>query len=255
MDTRGHNRRAWDKWVDKGDRRTVPVTSEQIALVKQGRQPLDLGQRKPLPPGWLPPLAGAKVLCLASGGGQQGPLLAAAGAKVTVFDNSPRQLDQDRMVAKRDGLSIETVEGDMTDLSVFGDGSFDLVVNPVSVCFVENVRAVWAECFRVLRSGGMLHAAFPNPVIYSFDFDLAEKTGELKVIHPLPYADEKALTGEQLKQYVENGGALEYSHSLEELIGGQLDAGFQLTGLIDDSWDSPEAKYMPNCIVTRAIKP
>jgi len=30
--------------------------------------------------------------CLASGGGQQGPVLAAAGAHVTVFDNSPRQL-------------------------------------------------------------------------------------------------------------------------------------------------------------------
>jgi len=253
MDVGGHNRNAWDRWVDQGDRRTVPVTSEEIALVREGKLP-PLGGRKPLPPGWLPPLAG-EVLCLATGGGQQGPLLAAAGAQVTVFDNSPRQLDQDRMVARRDGLSITTVEGDMTNLSVFADGTFDLIVNPVSVCFVENVRAVWAECFRVLRSGGILHAAFPNPVIYTLDDDSIEKSGELKMVHPLPYADEEALSQEQFKRHVENGGALEYSHSLEELIGGQLDAGFQLTGLIEDSWDSPEAKYFPNCIITRAIKP
>ena len=40
-----------------------------------------------MPADWFGDLAGAPVLCLASGGGQQGPLLAAAGARVTVFDN------------------------------------------------------------------------------------------------------------------------------------------------------------------------
>jgi 2-polyprenyl-3-methyl-5-hydroxy-6-metoxy-1,4-benzoquinol methylase len=70
------------------------------------------------------------VLCLASGGGQQGPILAAAGARVTVFDNSPQQLAQDRFVARREGLTLETVEGDMRDLSVFADVSFDLIVHP-----------------------------------------------------------------------------------------------------------------------------
>jgi hypothetical protein len=59
-----------------------------------------------------PPL----ICSLASGGGQQGPILAAAGAKVTVLDNSPRQLEQDRLVAFRHALPVTTVEGDMAEI-------------------------------------------------------------------------------------------------------------------------------------------
>ena len=92
-------------------------------------------------------------MCLASGGGQQGPILAAAGADVTVFDNSPRQLEQDRYVADRDGLHLQTVEGDMRDLSCFPDESFDLIVHPVSNVFVPDVKPVWREAYRVLKPG------------------------------------------------------------------------------------------------------
>ncbi|MET0423076.1 MAG: class I SAM-dependent methyltransferase, partial [Actinoplanes sp.] len=73
-------------------------------------------------------LAGVDVLCLASGGGQQGPTLAAAGARVTVLDNSPRQLEQDELVARRDDVPLRTMLGDMRGLSAFADSSFDLVV-------------------------------------------------------------------------------------------------------------------------------
>jgi 2-polyprenyl-3-methyl-5-hydroxy-6-metoxy-1,4-benzoquinol methylase len=98
---------------------------------------------EPVPRDWFPAgLAGIAVLCLASGGGQQGPVLAAAGADVTVFDNSPRQLARDEEVAARDGLAIRTVLGDMRDLSAFTDGRFDLVLNPVSNVFCPDTRAV-----------------------------------------------------------------------------------------------------------------
>jgi ubiquinone/menaquinone biosynthesis C-methylase UbiE len=100
------------------------------------------------------------VLCLASGGGQQGPILAAAGANVTVFDNSPAQLKQDQLVAERESLSIGTVEGDAADLSAFADASFDLIFNPVSTVFMPDVRAVWKECYRVLHPGGILMTGF-----------------------------------------------------------------------------------------------
>src|SRR5205085_1973198 len=102
-------------------------------------------------PDWFPPVAGLEVLCLASGGGQQGPILAAAGARVTVFDNSPNQLAQDRLVADREGLALETVRGDMADLAAFPDARFDLIVHPCSNMFVPDVRPVWREAFRVLR--------------------------------------------------------------------------------------------------------
>ena len=71
-----------------------------------------------MPVDWLGDVKGKRILCLASGGGQQGPILAAAGARVTVFDNSPAQFEKDRIVAERDGLQIVTELGDMRDLTV-----------------------------------------------------------------------------------------------------------------------------------------
>ena len=132
MDIRAYNRAAWDKNVERQNQWTVPISTETVRRARQGEFELLLTPTKPVPMNWFPELDGTPTLCLASGGGQQGPLLAAAGAVVTVFDNSPKQLEQDRLVANRDGLVIETVKGDMADLSMFADQSFDLIVHPVS---------------------------------------------------------------------------------------------------------------------------
>src|SRR6185295_686017 len=103
------------------------------------------------------------------GGGQQAPILAAAGAIVTTLDFSPKQLAQDRLVAERDGLTLTTVQGDMTDLSMFADESFDLDFHPVSNTYVPEIRPVWREAYRVLRCGGSLLAGFINPINFVFD--------------------------------------------------------------------------------------
>ena len=134
----------------------MPVSSETISRARKGDWDIYLTPKTPVPKSWWPPLKGARVLCLASGGGQQGPILSAAGAKVTVYDNSPKQLGQDRKVADRDCLSIELVEGDMADLSHFSNLSFDLIVNPASTMFSEKVLPVWRESFRALDHGGVL---------------------------------------------------------------------------------------------------
>jgi SAM-dependent methyltransferase len=160
-----YNRQAWDRQVGRGNPYTIPVSNEEIARARKGDWSISLTPTKPVPPDWFPPLGGVDVLCLASGGGQQGPILAAAGAKVTVFDNSPAQLAQDRLVADRDGLVIETVQGDMADLSVFPDARFDLIIHPVSNVFVPDVKPVWREAFRVLKPGGALLKGFMNPCI------------------------------------------------------------------------------------------
>src|SRR5690606_23925477 len=132
LDVRAHNRDAWDRRVCEGNRWTRGVSPEKVQAARDGRWSVVLTPSKPVPQNWFPPLAGAEVLCLACGGGQQGPILAAAGARVTVLDNSPGQLQQDRQVAQREGLELVTVEGDMRDLSMFEDGRFDLVFQPVS---------------------------------------------------------------------------------------------------------------------------
>lgn len=200
---------------------------------------------------------GRDVLGLASGGGQQGPILSAAGANVTVFDQSPKQLDCDRLVATRESLDMRFVRGDMADLSMFDDASFDIVFHPCSNCFAPNVRPVWKEAFRVLRPRGVLMSGFLNPFFYIFDQDLDEK-GILEVKHSLPYSDLARWKSEGRAVSAEKGDSLEFGHLLTDQIGGQIDAGFLLAGFYEDYW-SDEAtnlnKYSPTFIATLAIKP
>lgn len=254
FNVRVHNRAAWDKNVDEGNPWTIPVSPEAVAAARRGEWEIILTPTKPVPKGWFPELSGCNVLCLASGGGQQGPILAAAGADVSVFDNSPKQLEQDRFVAERDGLSLRTVEGDMEDLSAFPDGSFDLIVNPVSTCFTPNVRAVWKEAYRVLRGGGILISGFCNPFIYLFDPE-REKEGILQVRFSLPYSGLSSITEEERVRYYGKDTPIEFSHTLEDLVGGQIAAGFVITGFYEDTFPGELiSDYAPFFIATRAIK-
>jgi len=256
MDVRDYNRKAWNRQVEKGNRWTVPVGPEVTAAARRGEWRLLLTPTIPVPGEWYPPLEGADVLCLASGGGQQGPVLAAAGAKVMVLDNSPRQLAHDREVAERDNLEITLLLGDMRDLSMLEDESFDLVFHPVSNTFIPDVHPVWREAFRVLRPGGVMLAGFTNPIIYLFDTEKEEEQGVLEVRYSLPYSDLESLPRETLEKWMAEDAPLEYSHTLEAQIGGQLEAGFLLAGFYEDR--HPEgllARYMPTFIATRAVKP
>ncbi|CAA9384266.1 MAG: Uncharacterized methyltransferase YbaJ [uncultured Rubrobacteraceae bacterium] len=256
MDVRGYNQEAWDREVERGNQWTLPVGPEVIEAARRGQWDVLLTDSIPVPKAWFPEMRGAEILCLASGGGQQAPVFAAAGARVTVLDNSPGQLAQDRLVAGRDSLELRTVQGDMRDLSLFADGSFDLVFHPVSNLFVPEVRPVWKEAFRVLRRGGNLLAGFLNPAVYIFDADLADSTGELRVRYELPFAASTSLSEEDLRGQIERGEPLEFSHTLEDQIGGQTDAGFVISGFYEDRHrDDPIAAYMPTFVATRATKP
>lgn len=256
MDIRSYNRDAWDREVEgKANPWTHPVAPDVIARARQGDWSVLLTETLPAPREWFPPLQAAEVLCLASGGGQQGPVLAAAGAKVTVFDNSPAQLAQDRLVAEREGLDIRLVEGDAADLSFFPDACFDVVFNPVSTLFMPDVRAVWKEAARVMRPGAVLMSGLMNPVCYMFDFAKLD-AGILQVAHSIPYSDVKDLSKRELEAIIEQGYPLEFGHSLTNLLGGQLDAGLILTALYEDyKTDSPLSNFHPSYIATRAVKP
>jgi len=259
MDILEHNRRGWDREVEGGNPWTIPVGPGEITAARKGEWTIVLTPTRPVPHAWMPDLPGKDVLCLASGGGQQGPILAAAGAHVTVLDLSPRQLESDRTVARRENLDITTVQGDMANLDMFADGSFDYIVHPVSNLFAPDVRPVWREAFRVLRRGGVLIAGFVNPALYIFDLELAERTGELRVKYALPYADIDHLNEEYQRGLAERGEPLEFSHTLDAQIGGQIAAGFAITGFFEDRDPGADAlplnKYMPIFIATRATKP
>jgi SAM-dependent methyltransferase len=254
LNVREYNRYAWNHQVDKNNKFTIPVDPKTVAAARAGDFSVLLTETKSVPREWFPLFQGLDLLGLACGGGQQGPVFAALGATVTIFDNSPSQLESDRMVARREGLKIRTVEGDMRDLSVFPDECFDLVFNPVSTVFCPEVRPIWRETSRVLRHGGVLLAGFANPLYYMFGTH-ADEQEILQVKYSIPYSDLKDMEPEELDICIEEGIPLEFGHSLTDLIAGQNDAGFAITGFYeDDCPDSNLCKYHPAYFATRAIK-
>lgn len=146
----------------------------------------------------------------------------------------------------------------MEDLSVFPDESFDFVINPVSTCFTKNVKKVYKEVYRVLRPSGVFITAFNNPVVYSFDSTAYNKNNEMKLIHSIPYSDIKSLSKKEIQMLIKNSDSLEFGHSLTDLIGGQIKAGFKITGFYEDYWGKSFNEIvdsiMPQFVATKAVK-
>ena len=242
-----HNKQAWNTEVSRRNTWTIPVDEETIRLAREGDIRINLTTFKQVPASWLGNLKGKRVLCLAGGGGQQGPVLAAAGAMVTVFDNSEQQLEQDRSVAKREGLEIATVQGDMLALSMFADESFDLIFNPVSNCFVDRLQPIWDSCYRLLVSGGRLLTGITNPVLYVFD-EKAEAKGRLKVKYTLPFSGLTSISKKELQKRIDTDDTIEFSHTLQDQLGGICDAGLAIVGFYSDtSGFEPLDSFIGDC--------
>lgn len=260
MDIAAFNRNAWNLQSMEGCRWSTPFSKDIINRAAKGKWEVILTPNKPVPADWFPShpdLSGIDLLALACGGGQQVPIFASAGATVTSFDNSDIQLQKDEETCAAHGLSVSTIQGDMIDLSDLDDESFDLVFNPVSNVFSAEILPVWKECHRVLRPGGRLLCGFMNPAFFLFDHYEAEETGEIKVRYPLPYSDLDSLNEEVLSDHLEAQVSLEFSHSLQEQIGGQCDAGFAIHGFYEDSWDDESSilnRWLPIYAATFAVK-
>lgn len=255
MDLISYNSEAWDNQVDSGTNVwTMPVSPEVIDQARKGVFTVLLTENKPTPAEWLPPMKGLKILGLASGGGQQGPIFAAAGADVTIFDNSQKQLDQDTIVAEREGLTnLKTVRGDAKDLSMFADETFDFIFHPASNVFMPEIRPVWKEAYRVLKHGCTLVSGVMNPVLYLFDDDDLI-AGNLVVKNKIPYADIDH--PEKVEELMKKGYPLEHAHTLTDQIGGQIDAGFHIIGFYEDNqYKIPLGEYISTYVATRALKP
>ncbi len=220
------NARVISSWADEGWEWAKPLDHEAYVKALAGDWQVVLTPTVPVPRAWWPALEGAEVLGLASGGAQQMPVLTAAGAHCTVLDYAPAQLESERLVAEREGYDITIVRADMTQPLPFDDESFDVVVNPVSLCYVREVEPIMCEVTRVLRPGGVLLAGFDAGFNYVVD------EAEERIVRGLPY---DPLVNPALLE--EDGGAeevgVQFSHTPGELLHAVLQAGL----VIDDAYD------------------
>jgi SAM-dependent methyltransferase len=258
------NASIWDTWVKEKCTWTVPMQPHEVHEVSPDNYSLFLTPTKRVPDAWLGQIRGRSVLALACGGGQQVPVLAALGAQVTVLDNSPAQLETERLLAAEAGYAVSIVRHDMTDPLPFESGKFDLVVNPVSNSYVATVPPLWAECARVLRQRGHLIAGFANPIVYLFDvFDQG-----LRVSNKIPFDPREALSASDY-DIIKRRDGVQFGHTLEAQIAGQTAAGFQIIDMYEDyhpettdvEYDtfigaiaSRLSKYIPIYIATCAVK-
>lgn len=238
-----------DRWIEEGWAWGKPIDHGTYERALRGNWDVVLTPTKPVPHAWFGDLKGKKVLGLASGGGQQMPIFAALGAECTVFDYSEKQLESERLVAAREGYDIRIVRGDMTKPLPFDDAEFDLIFHPVSNCYVKDVRAIWRECWRVLKPGGTLLSGVDHYINYIVD------DAEREIVNSLPF--DPLVNEEQRRQLEAADAGMQFSHTLEEQINGQLEAGFVLLSLYEDTNGEGRLHELniPTFLAMRAKKP
>lgn len=231
MDYASKNREAWNSEVENNNYWTRIVDEDAIESAKKGELSITVTPKTPVPGQWLSELRGKRVLNLGGGGGQQTPLLSAWGAEVTVLDISDSQLKQDRKALELYGLEAKLVQGSMTDLG-FEDECFDGVINPQSLNFIDDIEAVFKQVHRVLKKDGIYIFGIANPILYIFDEKVQEK--KLKIKYTLPFSDTVSLSQKELGRRLKKKDTVEFSHTLDSIIGGLLKAGFVLEGFFSD---------------------
>lgn len=242
------NQETIDKWVEDGWEWGKPISHEIYEMAKQGKWDVVLTPTKNVPHEWFGDLKGKKVLGLASGGGQQMPVFNALGAVCTVLDYSAKQIESEIMVANRENYTIEAIQGDMTKRLPFADETFDIIFHPVSNCYIKDVQHVFEEAYRVLKKGGVLLAGLGNEINYIVDND------EKEIVWKMPF---DPTTDEKARKFLEaEESGMQFSHTLEEQIGGQLRAGFTLVDLYEDTNGEGRLHELniQTYVATRAVK-
>ena len=225
------NARAWDRLATAQAALARPAVDEAFDDPRRW-----LGSGGPTGRPWLPArLDGLELLCLAAGGGKHGPLYAAAGARVTVVDLSPAMLALDRQVAAERRLDLEIVQTSMDDLRMFATARFDLVIHPVSTCYVPDVGRVFREVAAVTKAEGLYVSQHKAPA--SLQATLEPGVGgryELRfpVTHPEPLPLEPP-------SRLREAGTHEFVHSLSALLGGICAADFAIEDVCEPDHTQP----------------
>ncbi len=232
-----NNRHAWNRMAASGHVLARPATDEEL------RNPLKTVD----PVGWLgASIAGWNVWCLAAGGGRHGPLYAAAGGNVTVVDLSPGMLELDRELAQHHGLTLKTVETSMDNLGMLAAATFDLVIHPVSSCYLPSVTQLFREVGRVTRPGGLYISQHKQPT--NLQASLETRTGQYVVEQA--YYDSGPVRPAKGPNKLREPGTREFVHTLESLFGGICRNGFHIEDVTEPRHgkaDAPNGSFGHRC--------
>lgn len=242
------NRRAYDQMAKMGHVLATPVAPDEL------RRPLEVVDGR----GWLGgDIRGMKVLCLAAAGGRHSALYSAAGAQVTVLDISDGMLELDRIICQQYGFDVRLIQGSMNSMPMFRDGEFDLVIHPVSTCYLQVIRPVFEEVARVLRGGGLYISQHKSPV--NVQTSLETERGKYTLDSAVGEEAKPVATGHTSS--LRESNSQEYAHSLEAILGGICRSGMVIEDLsepehvkLDAEIDSPghRARFVPPYIRIKA---
>lgn len=173
--------------------------------------------------GWLGgEIRGQRVLCLAAGGGRHSALYAAAGASVTIVDLSPAMLELDRIAARQHHFEVRLIEASMTDMRMLQQDEFDIVIHPVSTCYIADIHSVFREVARVLRPGGLYVSQHKQPI--NLQTSLVPTDGKYQI--ESPGRDRTCANQPMFPNRLRETGTVEFVHSLQTLLGGMCRSGF-----------------------------
>ncbi|MCQ2411694.1 MAG: class I SAM-dependent methyltransferase [Sphaerochaetaceae bacterium] len=229
------NGKAWNEEVLRHNYWTLMVGPEAIQNAKQGKPEIWVTPFKLVPMPWIEDLKGKDVLLACGAGGQQTPLLAAYGCHVTTLDISEGQLDQDRKALDKYSLEASLVNANILDMP-FEDKSFDAVIIPQALNFIDDIEAAYRQVHRVLKDNGKLLFGIANPAIYMFDDRIQDR--KLKIRYTIPFSDTTSLSQKELQKRLAKQDTVEFSHTLESIMGGLLAAGFTIDGYYSDDCGS-----------------
>ncbi len=180
--------------------------------------------------------------------------LARLGARVTGLDLSGGSLAVARELAGRAGTAIDYVESDVYGaVDALGAGRFDLVYTGIgAICWLPSIRR-WAQVVAdLLRPGGRLFIRDGHPVLNAVlamtvadeHPDRAQQpwlsgpgavTPALELpyfeqVEPVEWLDDTTYGGPGV---VASPRTLEWNHGLGEIVTAVLEAGLELTGLVE----------------------
>ena len=258
MDIESVNRQAWNNATAERCPWVRRVSEETIDRARSGDWAVTLAGPRAVPGHWFGEVESCAILCLGSGGGQQAVVLAAAGARVTSLDISDEQVRRDQEMSDEHALGINCLQGTMTDLSRFEESSFDVVFNPVSIAYIDDVQGLWSECQRVLKPKGRLMVGTINP--YNFLFEENEGVGDEGLVakYSLPFIEEQVLSADEVRRAMARNMVFCRSHTLEDIIGEQARAGFAIIDFIESRRTDARApsinRRCPTYFATLAVK-